>query len=666
MKQLFFRMLWEDRRAFFITLLSDIIIIAIFFFSLSVGSGLLYVTEQRDATATVLLIRAENNFLVPYILLTFLHILVLLDYMRKRSSDYAKLAVFGIKKKFRTLFIAAEYLGLSIGSLVGGVVAGGVASAILKPFLENIFHDATDQIDYGMAPLRLILIIWFILFGAGFMVCEEMVSCLGMEYVISGGEGGKRGVEYFKKKPVAFASIAAVIFILLITYWGEVGYVVSSIFAAVVLGIALFFWFGIYLGQIREKPEIYFKKIFWMDAWYTHFRQHLNKVLIISVFLMLMLFGFNMTAVDNLPITQPENYPFDMVWFANQGDEKFLEDLEKRYQIQYQMIPCIRVSSGDHGEHMGISQSEYKKWTGDTVELSDKEIYIIYQSDRAEKGKERIESGNLMPYLYIGSAEMDLWTLIGYSPYVIRTNHFQREYQVSGSEEKILTGNFKSRAGIEKWDCDTFDAVIVFSDQEYKRISPTARGANLAVLMNIPESYDEVTKAVYDYAKDHSQVNFYDYKGGNLIYEKKDMLIEDRQEKGCQLCASVMNMGILLMCVLTILMDAYENEYKKREWKYRFWCQMGMSEKKRKKNLKRDILLTVKLGIISGIPFGYLLMAAAVLHKDMTSYWSILYLLEGVLLSLVVSGILLCIMNAIACRNYQILDKDRKNGGDSV
>ena len=53
-----------------------------------------------------------------------------------------------------------------------------------------------------------------------------------------------------------------------------------------------------------------------------------------------------------------------------------------------------------------------------------------------------------------------------------------------------------------------------------------ADGANMAVMMNIPENYDKVVEEIKAYAKDHSQVNYFDVDNGNLIYEKKELLLE--------------------------------------------------------------------------------------------------------------------------------------------
>ena len=79
---------------------------------------------------------------------------------------------------------------------------------------------------------------------------------------------------------------------------------------------------------------------------------------------------------------------------------------------------------------------------------------------------------------------------------------------------------------------DVFEDIIVFSDHEYDKISQKAKGSNLTVLMNVVQNYDAVVNKIANYAAKHSQINFFDYHDGNLIYDKKPCTIEN-QETEC-------------------------------------------------------------------------------------------------------------------------------------
>lgn len=659
MKKLFFKMMLKSRRVYLTALLSEIFIVAIIFFSLMVGSGLLYVSEQEVAKMTPLIFKMEEMFLVPYLLLMFLQILILLEYIRKRSGDYAMLTVLGMKKKHRYLFMAGEYVSLIIGSVVFGLAFGSLGGMAVKPLLKVIFRDVTEDILYGTSPLKVTLIVCGIMFGIGFMICDQIVSCLGMEYVISGGVKSEKSYKKSTKQVLFAGSIVILCILLFMTLNGIVSDLAISVAAAAAMGLALHFGGKYYLENLRKQKKTYYGKLLWIDGWYERFGNHMNKSFIAAVFLFMMVFSANLMIVDNVPVTQPESYPYDLVWHGNQGDEAFLKELKDTYGIQYQTIPETRITSGDHGEHMGISASAYENWTGNKVSLSDNEIYVVYQNDRSEKGKTGLDYGAFAPDLYIGSPTYSIWV---YSPtHILPSNQFTRKYHVAGSGEQILTGNFKTRAVESGWKTELFDEIIVFSDEEYEKISQGAEGADLAVLMNIPKDYDKVSEAVHSYAKEHSEVDFFDPEGGNLIYERELCMIENRQEKVFQICTAAMNLAILFVCILMILMEAAESEREKQQWKARYLYRLGMDEKKRKKNFYREILFTLEAGLIGGIPAGFLFMAAKALYKDMGAGWTLTYLVEGLGICILLCGLYLLIMGLVARRKFLKTEGEHKN-----
>ncbi len=653
MRKLFYRMMWKSRRNYLTTLLSEAFIIAFIFFSLTVGGGLLYVSEKEIPKMTPLIFKMEKMFLIPYISLMFLQILVLLDYIRKRAHDYALLAVLGMKKKHRYLFMAGEYISLIFGSVLLGLFFGGLGGAAVRPVLEYVFQDVVKEIFYGTSPLKITLIVCGIMFGLGFMICDQMISCLGLEYVVS--SGGTKTVKTYKNSTkifFTFSSLFLLIFLLILTWWGEISDIVISAAAVAAIGLVLYFGGESYLGALRRRKKKYYGRIFYLEGWYDRFRQHMNKSFIVAVFLFLVIFTSNMMMLNNLPVVQPDNYPYDLVWHANQGDEEFLEELRQMYRIKYQTVPCVRITSGDYGEHMGISASEYERLAGKKIKLSDKEFYVVYQRDRSETGETGIDYGDLRPNIYIGNSTQSIWVVTPSNR--IPGNLFTREYIAAGAEEKVLIGNFESRA-LPEWYSDVFEEILVFSDQEYERIRVDAQGANLTVLMDIPESYDEVVKKIHLYAKEFSQVNFFDSEGGNLIYERTRCLIESSQNKIFNLCTAVMNIVILSVCILMILIEAAESESEKQRWKFLYLSRLGMPVRKQKRSFYKEILMTVKVGLLGGVPFGFLFMMAKALHKKMGTEWTMIYLLEGIIAALILSVGFVLIMRVISYNKYMKL-----------
>ena len=133
LKKIFFKLLGERKKDYIRVILSGIFCISVVFFSTSVGSSLVYISTGRRATMTELVMEVEKNFILPYVLLIFLMILIILGYIRKRSSDYAMLNILGIKKKHRYMYIGCEYLGIILG--IVGVIGINTGDFMLQLFL---------------------------------------------------------------------------------------------------------------------------------------------------------------------------------------------------------------------------------------------------------------------------------------------------------------------------------------------------------------------------------------------------------------------------------------------------------------------------------------------------------------------------------------------------
>ena len=164
LKKIFLKLLWERKNDYIRVILSGIFCISVIFFSAAVGSGLVYISVGEKASMTELVMEVEKNFVIPYVLLIFLMILIILSYIRKRAHDYAMLNILGMKKKHRYMYIGCEYLGIILGSIVGGLILGEVESLIVKRFMENIFNDLVDNIFLGVTTIIHTLIIRIVMF----------------------------------------------------------------------------------------------------------------------------------------------------------------------------------------------------------------------------------------------------------------------------------------------------------------------------------------------------------------------------------------------------------------------------------------------------------------------------------------------------------------------
>ena len=268
LKKIFLKILWNRRRDYLLVILSGIFAVSIVFFSASVGTCLHYVkTGGRKALQTTTVLGdVEKTYLLPYILLLFLMILTLISYIQKRSKDYAMLTVLGIQKKHRYLFVGTEYLGIVACSVGGGLLLGFAEGMIVKNILENVFADVTDQIVLGDSPLRVTLIVSVLLFGLGFIICDQMIACLGVDTLTARGKKSGRVIRNAPLFIVFGIILVGVSFVLAVTYWGQIGSIVPQMFAALGLIVLMVFGAGKLLYDLKKSKGKYYSRLLWLES----------------------------------------------------------------------------------------------------------------------------------------------------------------------------------------------------------------------------------------------------------------------------------------------------------------------------------------------------------------------------------------------------------------
>lgn len=313
----------------------------------------------------------------------------------------------------------------------------------------------------------------------------------------------------------------------------------------------------------------------------------------------------------------------------------------------------------DTWEAEHISATEYKRLTGKQVHLKNDEIYVIYQWDRSEYGTIGLDFGKLKPRLYTGCATADIWI---YTARTLPGNKFTRKYTIKGNDRRIITGNFKTRVlSTSNMNTDVFEDIIVFSDHEYDKISQKAKGSNLTVLMNVAQNYDAVVNKIANYAAKHSQINFFDYHDGNLIYDKKQCTIEDQENRMLNVSAMLIDMLVLFISIIFILLEKISSDYEALEWKYLFYYRTGMPEKKRRKNIYKEITMTSKVALITGMFIAAVMILVKILYKKMPVYWTKIYLAEAAVMIIGMTAIIMIIVRIAAWRSFKRSERRNKD-----
>lgn len=628
MKKLFFKSLRKSRGDFGVIVSCGIFVISIIYITTFISDSLIQITTGSRGTATQVYINL-GVFILTYVILGVMMILMMIAYIRKRSYEYAMFDILGMKRKHKFRFIGCEYGGIIICSLTGGIAAGELISFLVLPVLRLLLHDGSLSASRNLVPLWLTTVVSVVMFGMIFMVCDEMISCLGMDAVLA---MGKRSGKNYRPSVVPLiigGSFAVLSFAFLFSYWGKVNKAIPAALLSVGILCLMPALGGRWLRMVQKKKD-YHKRVLWMDQWYHRFYYNMNLSVVMAALIFINLFSFGIKICDHVPVLPESSYPYDIVWMGDSEDEEFISGLAGRYGVKIRRQPCIRVTTPDFGEHMGISASAYEDWTKEKVKLSGKQIYVVYQRNREERNLLGIDYGGGRPRLYIGKARKNLWILTGCG--YIAGNEFKREYQVAGEGYRDMTGVYLSR-GIEDWHTDVWEQVIVFSDEYFGQVKDTAEGADLAVMISTPEGfskadYQRLREDVYAYAKEHSQENFLDYKQGNLIYEKTVEMGKCRQVQILRLSSAGINIFILMLCVVFILWIKGKCDYEDMRWKYQFLTLSGMEEEKRRACMKKELLLPAVISFLGGVPAALIFIAGDVSEKHLGVKWNLRYLAE--------------------------------------
>lgn len=626
MRKLFFKSLLKSRRDFGVIVSCGIFAISIIYITTFISDALIQIMNGKRGSATEVYVNL-GVFILTYVILGVMMVLMTIAYIRKRSYEYAMFDILGMKRKHKFCFVGCEYGGIILCSVAGGIIAGQLASIFVLPILRILLHDDSLTAMWNLIPLRLTVIVGGIMFMLIFIICDELISCLGMDAVLSMGK--RSGNNYHPSAVTLIIGIVftAFTFAILFSYLGKSNKAVVAALVSVGLLCLMTALVGRWLGKLKKSRD-YYKKILWMDQWYHRFYYNMNLSVVMAVFIFISLFNFITKVCDHAPVLSEDAYPYDIVWMADAEDETFIDGLKTAYGIAAKTQPCVRVTTPDFGEHMGISASGYEDWTKEKVKLSKKEIYVVYQRNREMRNLLGIDYGGGRPRLYIGNARKNLWIETGTGD-IIAGEGFKREYQVVGETNRMMTGVYQSRA-LEKWRGELWEQVIVFSDEYYRQISKAAEGANLAVLIRTPDTFSEgdykrLLKDIKNYAAEYSQINALDYKFGNLIYEKAVEMGANRQDQILRLSAAGINILILMLCVIFILRIKGKYDYEDMKWKYQFFQLSGMGEERRRSYMKKEMLLPVFITLISSIPTAFLFIAGDVSEKRLGMDWNIRY-----------------------------------------
>jgi len=624
------------------------LLLSIIFFTMALGDAMSVIATGRESD----LLRGYatlSTFVSTYVLLFGLLVINILSYLKKRYFDYEMFTLLGIKKKHKYSFVAMEYGGIILVSVTGGIITGILESEILCYVLEKLLSDSDVNVYYSLTPHVTTIVMGVIMFGVVFVTLDLMVTWFGMAGVLGLGQKGGKKVR-FKK---VWLELGTFVFIVAVinaaTYLGKAMTIVP-----IILGIfgQLFVMKNItsyWLLKLKKKDHDYYRKLLWLDGWYHQFRHHMNLVFVNTAFFIIIFAYFMIGFMDNIPFSEEEHYPYDLVWLANGEDKEFLAQFETEYRAEIISFPCIRITTPDEAEQTGISESSYRVLTGQELNLKGEEIHIVYQRERSERNRLGIDFGSRSPRMYMGKAREDLWL----ANTKRASSELSTEYKSTGREDRVLTGVFKD--GIK-------ENVIVFSDEFFAKVHPDTDGADLLVMMNFTDRYDEGVEKIRAYARKHSQTDFFAIKEQNLVFEKKEQLMESREEKLMLFTSVCVNLLLLIVCSIFVFTEKMKSDEDEIIAKNRFCFLSGMTEKKRKENVRKEILFSAGQILLWGVSVSVLFAALQIWMKQLNSMEWLLWYVKGTGISILCGVILFLVLATI---EVQIITKKAERANEN-
>lgn len=650
MKKIFIKGLLKSKKSYLSVLFCGMMMMAVVYISSTIGDYMSVMCGGEGGN-DIVAVTTWFTFSQSYALLYFLMILVMLVHVRSRAYEYKLLELMGIKKKHRRWFIGCEFGTIAIGSTAGGSLLGFAFSGVIVTGLKRLFPEVRMTYEQNMAAF------WATVFtGIGeflilFFIFAMIIDLLGMDAVVSIGRGSGKPVKKRWKTCLAGLALVLISYSCQWFYWGKVSgnfpmFLIETGLLCILIGAG-----SIWLYQMRSKGGKYFRRIPWLDNWYHRFFYNINMSYIMAVFLVLILCSYSVLFYDSIPIRTPENYPYDIVWMADRKDEAFVRDLEEKYNIDVKMQPCIRVTTPDVAEHMAISEKDYEAWTGEDLQLKDKQIHVVYQRERLGRNELGIDFDTKTPEIYAGMLRGDLWNYVQ-GGFPVKTNKFDTQYTVVSEEDRILTGVFEG---------STREHVIVFSDACFEKLEKIADGSNLTVMMEIPENQEAVIEEINHYMNEQYEIQKPGTVRQFMLCNRESLLFQVKQANVIRITMIVLNTGILAASLLFVWLIKVECDLPDMKWKYEFYTNSGIEPGKRKRYIFKETFLSGAVPVASGVLLSLPYIFSQIYLKHLPKEWFLKYLTE---LGFTILGIMAffgIIILILTYRNVRNIERGMEN-----
>ena len=486
------------------------------------------------------------------------------NYSRIRIKDYGMFMVFGEEKKDIIRMIILEYgiiCGISwlIGCVVGTPFVILLQSIFRKEGIQTVQDPCCFLKNIGSTCFYMCVILCIaVIMNIIKIQNNSLASLLNTEQ--------KRGTVPSVKASVIGAIAGLICFVFAIILFSKVPMTYPRMKYGVLFSLTgLYLWFT-YLGNVilrwvKKKEKWYDRHILTLKTLYHRFSENKNIILIvfiINVFVWVIV-NINIIEYGNLSSEYLWKYPYNYVCMT---EEKYTDEIHKVIKEpdekidEYAYIPLI---SNDGGEYVGISEDSYNKLTKNKKEhIKQGEVKAVL-----EKSKQDDENMFQDKHVYLKTAT-------GMCKFAIKKE--VKEVLFVAQQSDIIR-------------------ILVMNNSDFDMLRSLQK-KNTVIMTQQTEK---------ETAIDEGKLKVCEKKYEIIGFYKGSLMKEDRSDDLTTLIFYICIGVFLIISGIMILSIKIWSDISNVSMKYGFLKKIGMETKEIKKNVKKELSLSLWITFILSI-----------------------------------------------------------------
>lgn len=589
-------------RNYIIFFVSNIIAIAELFVFWGIGNVV------RDAvTDNIVGVALAFDFKVASGLVIFITVFLMIysmrHYVKVRMKDYTTFIVLGMRRKTSILLLLAEYSIGCLASLIAGLLLGtgllyGTQEALHRLNPDFLVVTKADPVIYrNTCALSLVIMVLV------FLALMIWMEGRDLSTLISPAERNEKKPVGKKWWIIVLAGVGLIAFSAYYYTSSDKGYVYAHITWIIGLFLVVYFGLALILESLRKRQNFYIRHILQLNQLYSRYQ---NSLLIMLILLVMNFCSLTYLAVEisgTLPLNQyRENYRYDAVWFAQEKDQEFTEEIIKAHQGEVKMIPMIRLTTFYDAEHIGVSASDYEELTGKKVALSGQEIVVGIEDQEFEKTEQITDKSKKKVYqsLYIGK-------------YIDRGDTLpnRQDPELTYDVKDIFTQSVIGQYSIDQ----AHENMIVLSDEyfeeKWEQIRQNPEESSVLELFTFPkETREQACAELEEYVEKYGVKTNFKIQGTmeQTLYLTDDFLHDQEMRLTFSLLSKVFLFISLFVSSVFVVGIKTLSEMEYYQKRYEFLDCMGMKKKQQRRLIRFEnaMLSYIAEGAALIVAFTYL------------------------------------------------------------